>query len=55
MIYNYIVTHVFLGVLNAIQNAELQSVNLEISFHEVRIQLMNVESISGIQSFVKIS
>jgi len=35
---------------NAIQNAERQPLNPEMSFHEVRIQSMNAESISGIQN-----
>ena len=34
---------------DAIQNAECQSVNPEMSIHEVRIQSRNAESTSGIQ------
>ena len=39
------------GMQIAIQNAERQSVNLEISCHEVRSQSMNAKAICGSQNY----
>ena len=43
------------GMQNAIQTAERQSVNLDISVHEVGIQSMNAESIYEVRISVDIA